>query len=139
MDETWAREHRACFDITPLMESRGGQRLQVGYTIELYARLPTEKAPGPERREASAKIWEALRTIALSLAPAADSGIRVEIEPPRTAAFLRPTNDMEPEILLTARVFHAGDYFAPVTNDERGKLPSLERRLTAIGLRRGHW
>ena len=139
MDEIWARDHRACYDITPLVESRAGQRIQVGYALELYARLPLERAPGPERREASEKTWEELRTIALSLTPAEDRGVRVEIEPRRAAAFLRPTNDMEPEILLTARVFHAGDYFAPVTKEERDKLSGLEDKLTAMGLRRGHW
>ena len=139
MDETWAKDHKACFEITPLLESRAGQRIQVGYTLELYARLAVEKGPGAERREDSENAWETLRTIALSLAPAKDSDIRVEIEPPRTAAFLRPTNEMEPEVLLAARIFHAGDYFTPVSNEERGRLTNLERRLTAMGLRRGHW
>jgi hypothetical protein len=138
MDEAWAKEHAACFEITPLLESRAG-RIQVGYTLELYARLPLEKTPGPERRAEAERAWEELRKLALSLAPAEDRGIRVEIEPRRGAASLRAANEMEPELQLSARVFHAGDYFAPVTQEDRDKLPGLERRLTAMGLRRGHW
>jgi hypothetical protein len=135
----WAREHRACYELQPLVERHGGSKIQVGFTLTLYAALPMEKGPGPERREAGRQIWEKLREVVESLAPPADSRARAEIEPPRTAAFLRPENQMQPEIGLTARVFHGDDYFAPVTGEERNKLAGAEQKLASLGLKRGHW
>jgi hypothetical protein len=118
---------------------RGGQTVQVGFTVDLYASLPQDEEPGPERIEASFRIWERLRSIVESLAPAEGSGVRVEIEPRRTAAYLRPENELKPEVGLRARVFHGDDYFAAVTSDERTRLSAAERRLAGMGLRAGHW
>jgi hypothetical protein len=138
-DAAWARAHRACFQVGPLIEMRGNQKVQVGFTADLYAGLPMDKAPGDERQEESRRIWERLRAIVESLAPAEGSGIRVEIDPWRTAAYIRPENEMKPEVGLRARVFHSGDYFAATTADERARLSAAEQKLVAMGLRAGHW
>jgi hypothetical protein len=138
-DAAWAREHHACFQVGPLVEMRGENKVQVGFTVDLYAGLPMEKAAGAERRDESSRIWDRLRSILESLVPGEPTGARVEIEPRRLAAYLRPENDMAPEIGLRARVFHADDYFKAVTADERTRLSAVEQRLAAKGLRAGHW
>jgi hypothetical protein len=138
-DPAWARDHRACFQVGALIEMRGHEKLQVGFTVDLYATLPTDKAPGVERREESHGIWEHLRAIVESLIPAEGAAARVEIEPRRTTAYLRPENGMEPEIGLRARVFHRDEYFKVVTAGERERLSEVERRLTGMGLRPDHW
>lgn len=138
-DAAWAREHQACFQVGPLVEMRGENKVQVGFTIDLYAGLPMDKAAGAERKEESARIWDRLRSIVESLMPAEPTGARVEIEPRRLAAYLRPENDMAPEIGLRARVFHGDDYFKAVTPDERSRLSAVEHTLAAKGLRAGHW
>jgi hypothetical protein len=138
-DAAWAREHRACFQVAPLIEMREKQKIQVGFTIDLYAGLPMDKTPGEERRQESQRIWERLRAIVESLVPAEGSGARVEIEPWRTAAYIRPENQMKPEVGLRARVFHGGDYFTATTADERARLSAAERRLVEMGVRSGHW
>ena len=134
----WARANQACYEVEPLVESEKGRRVQVGFIVRLYARLPVEEGPGTGRHEAAGRIWEGLREIAQSFAPAEEGRARVEIEAPRSAAFLRPENEMHPEIALTARVFH-DDYFAEVTGDERERLSAVTRRLTELGLKQGHW
>jgi hypothetical protein len=111
-----------------------GKKVQVGFTISLYARLPLETGPGPERRTAAAKVWEGLREIVKSLAPMRGSRARAEIDPPRTAAYFAPDSQMEPEVALSARVFHAADYLAEVTAGEGTKLHQVTRRLTELGL-----
>lgn len=138
-DAAWAREHRACFQIGPLIEMRGTEKIQIGFTLDLYAALPEYKAVGAERLEEAKLIWARLRAFLESLAPAKESTARVEIEPVRTAAYLRPENEMKPEIGLRARVFHGDEYFKAVTPDERERLSEVGRRLTARGLRAGHW
>ncbi len=138
-DAAWARAHRACFQVAPLVEMREKQKIQVGFTVDLYAGLPMDKTPGTERTEESRSIWERLRAIVESLTPAEGSGVRVEIEPWRTAAYIRPENEMKPEVGLRARVFHGGDYFTATTVDERTRLSAAERKLVERGLRAGHW
>jgi hypothetical protein len=138
-DAAWARAHRACFQVGPLVEMRGKEKIQVGYTVDLYAALPDDKAPGAERLEESRRVWEHLRAIMESLTPVKGSTARVEIEPFRIAAYLRRENEMKPEIGLRARVFHGDEYFKAVTPDERTKLFEAEQRLTSMGLRAGHW
>ena len=138
-DAAWARAHRACFQVGPLVEMQGKQKVQVGFTVDLYAALPREQVPGPERIAEAARIWERLRTIVESLAAEEGSTARVEIEPFRVAAYLRPENELKPEIGLRARVFHGDAYFKAVTDDERKRLSAVARQLEATGLRADHW
>jgi hypothetical protein len=135
----WARIHRAAFETTPLVEMRGSERIQVGFTLDLYARFPVEKPTSAERRDESVRILDRLRSIVASLAPAEGSRARVEIEAARDAITLRPENELEPEVSLRARVFHGDDYFAAVTDDERTRMSDVDGKLTAMGLRRRHW
>ncbi len=44
-----AEAHGASFETAPLVEMVRGRQVQVGFTISLYARLPVEAGPGPER------------------------------------------------------------------------------------------
>jgi hypothetical protein len=63
----WARAHEACFEMAPLVELVKGRKVQVGFTISLYARLPLDKPAGEERRKDAAKVLEGLREIVESL------------------------------------------------------------------------
>jgi hypothetical protein len=139
LDEaTWARVNQVCFQVGPFVEMRGKEKVQVGFTLDLYAALPTDKAAGTERREESQRIWERMRGVVESIVPEGAKA-RVEIEPRQTAAFFRPENEMHPEIALRARIVHGEEYWKAVTADERARLGDVERNLTARGLRSGHW
>ena len=131
----WARAHEASFEVAPLVEMDKGRRVQVGFTLGLYARLPLGSGPGPERRAAAAEIWEELREIAQALVPQKGSRARVEVEGPRAAAFFQPEGQMLPEVAFAARVFHGEDYFTEVTADEEKKVHGVVQRLTEMGLR----
>jgi hypothetical protein len=135
----WAREHKVCFEVAPLIEMNRDRKVQVGFTLDFYAHLPVGKPPGPERREAAVRIWERLREIVESFAPSRGSPFRLKIAAPRFAVYQRPQSRMEPEIMLSARVFHADKYFTPITDDERAKLSLFERKLTSLGIKRGQW
>jgi hypothetical protein len=138
-DVSWARTHRACYDVAALTEVRGRKQVAVGFTVDLYAALPLDVPAGPERQAEAARIWQRLRTILESVVPADTGGARIEVEPRQAAAFLRRENQLQPEIGLRARVFHGADYFAAVTADERTRLSVLERALKEKGLQAGHW
>jgi len=131
----WAEAHGASFEVAPLVEMVRGRQVQVGFTISLYARLPVEAGPGPERVAAAAEIWEGLREIAQSLAPRVGARARVDVEAQRPAAFFAPEGRMLPEVAFTARVFHGDDYFAEVTVSEEQKLRGVTGQLTEMGLK----
>ncbi len=42
----WAREKRVAFEVAPLVEMREGEKLQVGFTLTLYAAVPMELPAG---------------------------------------------------------------------------------------------
>ena len=42
-------------------------------------------------------------------------------------------------MLLEARLFHASDYFEPVTDDDRRQLKPVEDRLRELGFRERSW
>jgi hypothetical protein len=137
----WARTHKAAFEVTPLMEMHGSERVQIGFTVDFYALLPMDKAPGDERRELGMAMWKQLRTILDQAVGQREQGgqARVEVEPMRVAAVMRPENEMQPEVNLRARVFHAADYFASVSPADRDRLSVFEKKLSTMGLRAGHW
>ena len=57
----WTREHRVAYELAPLLEMRGGDKVQSGFTLSLYAAAPMDKAAGAERQEAGRTLWEELQ------------------------------------------------------------------------------
>ena len=133
----WARRRRVSFEIQPLMEVRGSEKLQVGFALSLYAEAPMDKAPGTERRAAAEALKQELLGFVQEAFPAEERA-KTELEPPRTAV-LRPENELKPEISLTWRIFHKDEYLKAVTAEDRDGMTGLEKRLSERGLKRGHW
>jgi hypothetical protein len=133
----WTREHRVAYEIAPLLETRGGERLQSGFSVTFYAAAPMGAAAGEERQAAGRLLLEELRALAEAAAPEAARQARVELDPPH-AALLRPENEFKPEVALTWRAFHPGEP-APVTAEDRDRLAAFEKRLAELGLKRGRW
>jgi len=131
----WATAHDASFEVEPLIEMTQGRQAQVGFLIRVFARLPMEKTHGAERLAAAAEIRAKLEEILRSLAPPAGSRARLELDPARTAAVLAPDHGMQPEIAVSARVFHGEDYFAEVTEGEENRVYAGARRLAETGFK----
>jgi hypothetical protein len=132
---SWAREHGARYEVEPLIEMVEGRKTQVGFVLRVYALLPD--VPAGERAAAAAPILARLREIVLSLQPAEGSAGRLELEPMRTAATLEAAGDLEPEISVSAQIFHSADYFAQVTEDDRKKVYAGAKRLVELGFGEG--
>ncbi len=133
----WAREHKAAWEVTPLVEMHKGERIQVGFELELYARVPAGVEPTDE--VALEELWDRLREIAESLLPLAGERGRIEIDPFEAAVRRRPEAELAPEVLLQARLFHAADYFTAVAEADRQRIRPIEERLSALGLRARSW
>ncbi len=133
----WTREHRVAYEFAPIVEMQGGERVQPGFMLTLYAAAPMEKAPGQERQDAARGLREELVALAEAAVPAAERKSRVTLEPPR-AAVLRPENEFKPEVGLTWQIYYPGDPRA-TTDTDRERITEFEKRLTALGLKRGRW
>lgn len=134
----WASENRAAFEVAPIVEARDGEKLQVGFTLTLYAGAPMKLPAGAERQQAAARVRDELRELAEAAVPSNERSGRVELEPPH-AALLRPENEFKPEVGLTWRVTHEDEYLKAVSAEDRERLARLEKRLVALGLKHGHW
>jgi len=135
----WARRVKAAWELRPLIDQQKGQRIQVGFELELYARVPTEVPPGAERQAVAERLWDQLREIAELLLPLAGADGRLEVDPYEAAARLRPETQFAPEILLSARLFHGADLLVPVETGDRERLKPLEERLHELGLKARSW
>jgi len=135
----WAERNRAAWELSPLVEMHKEKPVQVGYTLSLYARVPSEIPPSAERREAVLATWDRLRGIADALVEQEPEGTDIEVEAYDAEERFRRENGFRPEVTLYARIVHEDDYFEPVAAGERKSLRPLEERLKEIGLRRDHW
>jgi hypothetical protein len=134
---SWAREHRACFQAAPMIEDVRGEKVQVGFSLTLYVAAPLESAPGPQRAEAVAKLWDELKLLAEDVAPEEQRTARVQIEQ-SARVVLRPENEFKPEVGLTFNLFPRGLSMAAVTQADRDRMVQLEKRLVAFGVKQGH-
>jgi hypothetical protein len=136
---TWAQQAKAAWEVTPLIELEKGVQVQVGFELNLYARMPTDIPPGDDRQAAVEALWDRMREIAESLLPLAGADARVEVDPYEAAARLRPETQFAPEILLSARLFHGSNLLAPVQPGDRERLKPIEDRLHELGLKPRSW
>jgi hypothetical protein len=134
----WAGEHRAAFETAALHELHKGAKVQVGFTLSLYAAFPADQPPGEARDEAVRQLREDLRAVLEDAAPSGERLARTEMEVPRKAV-MRPANESKAEVGLDWRIVHADDYWKPVTDEDRERLALLEKRLAGMGLKSGHW
>jgi hypothetical protein len=133
---SWAKENKAAWEVEPLFEMHDGERIQVGFQLDLYARLPGGL---PTSEQAFGAFWDRLREIAESLLPLVGSHARMALDPFDAAGRLRPETGFAPEVLLQARLFHASDSFEPLDEGDRDRMRSIEERLKELGLRPRSW
>ena len=129
----WARAHKACFDVQPLIEMHKGEKVQVGFELRLYAQMPP-RGQGVDER--GARILGTLREMLQSVVGPDHPVARLEIAWP-SAARVRPETGMTPEVELLARIVRRSGTFEPVPQDARQNLAFLEEGLIALGMKRG--
>jgi hypothetical protein len=137
--QDWARTHKACWEVQPLVEQHEGHRLQVGFEFNVFAQFPASASGPDERNEAFPKIRATLEELAERAFPAEAAVARFEADPVQSAVRLRPETEFAPELQLTVRVFHKADYFQKIDDGDRKRLAPLEERLKALGLKAKAW
>jgi hypothetical protein len=144
----WAREHRAAFQTEPLVEAVRGERVQVGFSLTFYVAAPLESAPGAQRTDAVAKLWDELKLLAKDALPEGQLTALVQLEQSarvvlRSEKEVKPDlglvsrgNELKPEVGLTFHVFPRGASLSAVTDEHREKMKRFEKRLLALGVKR---
>lgn len=132
----WAREHRAAFQTTPLVEQLKAERVQVGFSLTLYVAAPMEASAGADRTEAVRRLWDELKDLADAAAPAEQRTARVDVEQ-SARVVLRPENEFKPEVTLTFHVMPRGGGMTAVTQQDRERMSQVEKRLLAFGVKQG--
>ena len=130
----WAKEHGANYEVEPLIELVQGKQVQVGFAVNLYARLPIDERPRQERWLDEALIRGKLHAVLQSLAPPPGGRGRLVIQADRPVAFIAVSAGMVPEISATAHVFHGDDYLVAVTEGEKTKVYDAVKRLSQMGI-----
>ncbi len=130
-------KHAVKYEVWPHYELSGGQRVMVGFDLELcgthdhgHARL-TPGCPSCEQTYAD------LKTLAESVLPAGDRSTDYEIQPFDSALHISSHHPESAEVLLDLRVEHHQHYFSPVDECEEGCLKQVIDRLQALGVVRG--
>ncbi len=131
----WASRHEASWELAPLLETERGERVQAGFALDLYARIPESLSAS---EETLVPLWDRLREIAESLVPLLGRDGRIEIEPFDVASRLRAETHFAPELRLRARLFRDPQAFAEGKRDDRARLRPLEGQLAELGLRARH-
>ena len=134
----WVREHRVCWELSPLSELDHHARVPVGYELRLFARhAPAVKAdPGcAECRD----LYEKLKAIALYALPREHRPTRYEVAPFDASFHLRPESGWVPEVQLTLAIVHREGYLRPIDDCETKCAREIEDRLRALGAQSKAW
>lgn len=135
----WTRTHHVSYQVQALQQSQGGQIVQVGFEIELAARLPNAPEEGESRRHATRAVLVTLTELATRVFPAQGDIARFELAPFQPVAQLRTETGFEPEVRRVVKVYHKEDAARSVADGERQQLGPFEQRLQDLGVRRGAW
>jgi hypothetical protein len=135
----WTRTHQVCYNVQPLEEMHGGELVQVGFEVELAARLPSATEGIESRRRATRAVLNTLAELAERVFPAEGDIARSELAPVRAVAQLRRDTGRQPEVRRTVRIYRKQDSFRSVAEGDRQRLGPFERRLQELGAKRGAW
>ena len=133
----WTREHRARYEVRPLVAMQGDQQVQVGFEFELAASLPAPTSPGESREPAIRNVMTTLGDLAILVLPAEGEVARSELAPSRGLVQMSMETgetSFRPEVRRAVKIVHREDVWRPVEEGERERLVPFERRFKELGV-----
>src|SRR5262245_52620746 len=79
----WTREHRARYEVRPLVAMQRDQQVQIGFEFELAASLPAPTTPDESRDPAIRNVMTTLGDLARLVLPAESELARSDLTPSR--------------------------------------------------------
>ena len=135
----WAREHKVCYEVRPLMQNNGEQLVQVGFEFEIAARLPKAAGRGESRQQTTRRLLSAMAQLVHRVFPAEGEVARFELAPFQPVAQLRRETRFQPEVRRVVQVYHKKDFWQRVGEGDRQRLGPLEQSLRELGVKAGSW
>jgi hypothetical protein len=135
----WTREHRARYEVRPLMAMQRDQQVQIGFEFELAASLPAPTTPGESREPAIRNVVTTLGELARLVLPAEGELARSDLAPSRGLVQLSKDageTGFRPEVRRAVTIVHREDLWRPVEEGERELLVPFERRFKELGVPR---
>jgi hypothetical protein len=134
----WTREHRARYEVRPLLAMQRDQQVQIGFEVELAASLPARTTPGESREPAIRSVMTTLGDLATLVLPAEGTLARSDLAPSRGLVQLSKEPEeisFRPEVRRAVKIVHRDDVWRPVEEGERELLVPFERRFKELGVR----
>ena len=134
----WTREHRARYEVRPLVAMQRDQQVQIGFEVELAASLPARTTPGESREPAIRSVMTTLGDLARLVLPAEGEVARSELAPSRAILQLSTEpgeTSLRPEVRRAVKIVHREDVWRPVEEGDRELLAPFERRFKELGVR----
>jgi hypothetical protein len=131
------QKHQVCFQIWPEQLIVHGQRVQVGFQLELCGvhEPGTElKGPGCEN---CYRVYEDLRRIAEGVKPQEGRPSRYEIEPFDHALHVIGKSNSRFEVILTMKILHRNGIDEPLDKCQELCLKEIRQKLAKLGVREG--
>lgn len=132
-------KHQVCYEVWPETLLVNGQRVKVGFELQLYGSHQhgkTEFSPGCRL---CVETFEDLRQIAERIMPKEERLSLYEIEPYDRSLHLEPKRKFRPEVALTMKILHRHGFDQPVDQCEERCLKEMKEKLEQLGVRQGEW
>lgn len=134
-----AQAHQVCYEVWPELLMVKGQKVKVGYDLELYGvhDHPEEQiVPGCPHCQHTYLI---LRQIAGWILPTEARPSRYEIEPFDHAVHQTPKRGFQAEVVLCLKILHRHGFDQPIDECEERCLKEMREKLASIGVAQGEW
>ena len=129
----FVRDNQVKWGVHPVFEKIHGERVPVGYELELSAVCDSPRQDVCPGSPASIRLFCELKTLAEQLVPKKLDDTQIDILPFDHSVHLDPTQHFRPRVLLKLQIIHAADYFQPAGAFETHCLHELEIALGSLG------
>ncbi|HLG16186.1 MAG TPA: hypothetical protein VJH03_17010 [Blastocatellia bacterium] len=134
-----ARIHEVCYETWPEFLMVRGQRVKVGFLLELNG----VHGPGADHIrpgcEHCRRTFEDLRDIAEWIMPEEERASYYDVEPFDNALRETPKRKFRLEVVLGVRILHRHGFDQPVDECEERCLKEMRQKLAELGVREGAW
>jgi hypothetical protein len=140
-------QHKVVYEVHPENSMATGQRLAVGFNVDLYAkhsaRDGNQRPPSPGC-DHCVELWEYLQEIAAAVLPPSDRQSRYQIGEFHPALGYDPKRQQgrdrgRPDVELVLTIRHRDQYNADVDACERRCLDEIVASLKSLGVQEGSW
>lgn len=134
----WVREGRVTRELANFSEQVEHSRVNVGFEVRLFAQHSEDAKVDPGCEDCQ-RLFNRLRTIALSVLPKEHRPTRYDIDSFDSSFHHRPESHWASEVQLTMRIEHRDDHFREVDECERRCSQEIQQGLEALGVQLRSW